>query len=165
MNTTLRYLSGESVRVWMPEGAALPRVEIIDELIVLSARFKRVFPLSEPEKHLSIQDGKGREVAVLTSMKGLSPDSLQIVREQLDRRYFTPTISRIDELEAEKGMWRFQVQTQRGPAEFYVRNWRDSSHEMGAGRWQITSVDGQRYEIMQVDDLDARSQRLLEQLL
>jgi hypothetical protein len=87
------------------------------------------------------------------------------VNGELDRRYFTPRILRIDFLKQDAGMWKFNVETQRGLAEFYVRNWRDSAHETGGGRWQISSVDGQRYEIQSVEALDARSQALLEQLL
>ncbi|MFX4470318.1 DUF1854 domain-containing protein, partial [Acinetobacter baumannii] len=80
--------------------------------------------------------------------------------EELDRRYFTPHVSRIDALKQDAGMWRFDVQTQRGPAQFYVRNWRDNAHETAPGRWQIMSVDGARFEILNLEELDAKSQRL-----
>ena len=62
-------------------------------------------------------------------------------------------------------MWKFDVDTDRGSSDFYVRNWRDSAYELTRGRWQITSVDGGRYEIKNLDDLDERSQILIEQLL
>ncbi len=62
-------------------------------------------------------------------------------------------------------MWRFSVSTGRGDAEFYVRNWRDSAHEVSPGRWLIHSVDGGRFEIPDIGTLDAKSQRLLDQLL
>ena len=62
-------------------------------------------------------------------------------------------------------MWRFSVQTQRGPAEFFVRNWRDSAVEIATNRWQIMSVDGGRFEIENITRLDAGSLRLMDQLL
>lgn len=163
--TDLRYINAKDVKVWRPEGSAHLRVEIVNDRTILSARIRRLFPLSEPETHLSIQDGEGKEVAILPSLDGMPPAMSALVMEELDRRYFTPAIERIDDLTSERGMWRFNVQTQRGVAEFWVRNWRDSSHEMAPGRWQIHSVDGQRYEILQLESLDARTQRLLEQLL
>ena len=78
--------------------------------------------------------------------------------------YFTPTILSIESLRQDGGMWLFKVETQRGPAEFYVRNWRDSSHEISHLRFQIVSVDGQRFEIRDLNALDERSQALLDQL-
>ncbi|HEY0867813.1 MAG TPA: DUF1854 domain-containing protein, partial [Fimbriimonas sp.] len=61
--------------------------------------------------------------------------------------------------------WRFKVRTQRGPAEFYVRNWRDSAHEIQPNRWHINSVDGGRFEIRNLESLDVDSRRLMDQIL
>ncbi len=162
---TYRALKGSGVRAWRPDGATHMRFEVIDDRVVLSARIRRLFPLSHPDIHLAIQDREGNEVGILESFEGLDADSRRIIEEDLERRYFTPILSRLDEVESQKGMWRFAGQTQRGPAEFWVRNWRDSSHELSPNRWQILSVEGQRYEIEDLEALDDRSQRLLEQLL
>lgn len=161
----LGEVSAASVRFWKEPGASHLRAEVLDRLVVLDARVKRLFPLSQPDQQLVIQDGAGDEVARMPNLEGLDPISKELLESELDRRYFTPIIERIHRLENQRGMWRFEVETHRGRAEFFVRNWRDSSHEMRAGRWQITSVDGQRYEITNVDELDQRSQRFLDQLL
>lgn len=165
VSAQVRYLEPEQVRISQPPGSSHLRVEILDERTILNAVVRRLFPLSNPESHVSIQDGAGKEVGILRNPNGLDATSLQLVSEALDRRYFTPLVSRIDTLKLDAGMWRFEVQTQRGPAEFYVRNWRDSSAEIEPGRWLVWSVDGQRFEIPQPDKLDARSVSLLEQLL
>jgi hypothetical protein len=164
-NTPVRYLEPSQLRAIRPSGAIHPRVEIVGEFVVLSALIKRVFPLSNPNVYLSIQDSAGQEIGVLRTVDGLDTATGTIFQEELDRRYFTPHVQQIDSLRPEAGMWRFNVQTQRGPAEFYVRNWRDNAHEISPGRWQIMSVDGARFEILKADDLDAKSQKLLDQLL
>jgi len=164
-SSPVRYLEPSQIRAFRPLGAVHPRLEILDEVVVLSALVKRVFPLSNPGSYLSILDGAGKEVGVLRTVDGLDKDTAAIINEELDRRYFTPHVKKIDALRSEARMWKFNVQTQRGPAEFYVRNWRDNAHEITPGRWQILSVDGARFEIEKVDDLDAKSQRLLDQLL
>jgi len=153
------------VRATKLPGAIHPRIEVVDEFCVLNAVVKRVFPLSNPELHIAILHGAGKEIGVLRTMENLDPATDAIIRDQLDRRYFTPHVDRVDALKSEAGMWRFDVQTQRGPTRFYVRNWRDSAHEITPGRWQITSVDGARFEILKLDDLDAKSLRLMDQLL
>ncbi len=162
---SVRYLDPAQVLAQRVAGAVHPRVEILGEFVVLSAIVRRVFPLSDPSRYLSIQESAGKEVGVLRTIDGLEPATRQIFEEELDRRYFTPCVERIETLKQEAGMWRFNVLTQRGAAEFYVRNWRDSAHEITPGRWQIMSVDGARFEIAKVDELDAKSRRLLDQLL
>lgn len=162
---TYRELEGSQLRAWRPEGATHARVEIAGDRVVLSARVRRLFPLSNSEHHLSLQDREGNEVGIIASFEGMDPESRQVFAEDLDRRYFTPILERLDEVEAQRGMWRFTGHTQRGPVEFWVRNWRDSSHELSPNRWQILSVEGQRYEIEDLEALDDKSQRLLEQLL
>ena len=164
-SSPVRYLEPAQIRATRPTGAVHPRVEIVNEFIILSAIVKRVFPLSNPGLYISIQDSSGSELGVLRTVEGLDSQTDTIFREELDRRYYTPQVDSIDSLRMEAGMWRFNVQTQRGPAEFYVRNWRDNAHEISPGRWQILSVDGARFEILKADDLDAKSQKLLDQLL
>ena len=158
------YVYPARVRVWkMPGGAS--RAEIDGERSVLRAQFRRLFPLSKPHEYIVLQDGDRKEVAILRTLDGMPDHSRIIVEEELDRRYFTPKISRITKLVLEAGMWRFETETDRGQSTFYVRNWRDSAHEIGLNRWLVHSVDGQRYAIPTTETLDEHSQDLLEQLL
>jgi hypothetical protein len=158
-------VDASQVRATKPEGSAHLRVELVDDLVILHARVKRAFPLSKPREYLSLQTSDNKEVAVLRSMDGLDSDTMKLFESELDRRYFTPVITRIDILRQEAGMWRFVVETQRGMAEFYVRNWRDNAHEITLNRWQINSVDGGRFEIENLEALDKGSQNLMDQLL
>jgi hypothetical protein len=162
--TELRFLHPEEVRVFLADDATQPHVEIADDVCLPSARIRRVFPLSAPDAFFSIQQADGKEIGLLRGLEGVDPESRRVIEAELDRRYFSPVIQRIDSLRADAGMWLFQVQTQRGPAKFYVRNWRDSAYDIGRNRWQINSVDGLRYEIMNLDALDARSRDLLDQV-
>ena len=162
--TEIRYLDGSRVKATLPEGATQPRIEVEDELSLLAGRIRKVFPFSNAEGYFSIQDGAGKEIGVLRKIDQLDDTTRDIFENELARRYFTPTIQSIESLKQDGGMWLFKVETQRGPAQFYVRNWRDSSHEISHLRFQIVSVDGQRFEIRDLNALDERSQALLDQL-
>lgn len=164
-SSTIRYVAASDLRIWRPAGATHLRIEILEDRCILSGVFKRAFPLSETNRFLSVQESDGSEVAILKDTDGLDAASKNFLEGELDRRYYTPHISRIDALVAEAGMWKFGVVTQRGVKEFFVRNWRDSAHETSPGRWHIVSVDGARYEIPNLSKLDERSLRLLDQLL
>ncbi len=161
----VRYLDAKQIRMTVPEGSTRPRVEIIDDRTVLSAKIKRVFPISDPSTYLSILDGADKEIGVLRNPADLDKASKSVLDEELDRRYYTPIVKEIRGLKQDGGMWLFNVITQRGPTIFYVRHWRDNAYEIKPGRWHIQSVDGQRYEIIDIDALDNKSLRLLDQLL
>lgn len=160
----LRFLDGASLRATRPEGGRGLRLEIEGDRCLLDAVVRRSFPLSRPHEFLSVQEGGGKEVGVLRSLDDLDNESRKLIEQELDRRYFTPKILQLRSLKQEGGMWTFDVVTSRGAATFYVRNWRDSSHEISHGRFVIHSVDGQRFEVVDFDALDTRSQVLIEQL-
>ena len=161
----IRYVDGRQIRVTRPPGGVHLRLEIENDRCIPNARVRRAFPLSSPVDYLSLQGADGKEIAMLRSLDEVAPEYRGLIDEELDRRYFTPRIESIESLRAEAGMWRFNVSTQRGQAEFYVRNWRDSAVEIARGRWQIMSVDGGRFEILDLEALDPDSLRLLDQLL
>ena len=140
------------------------RTEIEDELCIIETRLRRAFPFSASQNYLSVQDASGKEIGIVSDPSQLDRHSRELMESELDRRYFTPKITSIQSLKNEGGMWTFVVTTQRGNSQFYVRNWRDSAHEIAAGRIQINSVDGQRFEITSYDALDAKSKTLMEQL-
>ena len=160
-----RYLDPAKVRVTLPAEDAGPRVELQDELAVPNAQFRLLLPLSDPKTFIAIQDAAKKEIGVLKSLDGMDSASRAIVERLIDHQYFTPQVSTITSLKPEGGMWHFKVETSRGPAEYYVRNWRDSAHEISANRWLVHSVDGQRFEIPKVDEMDVQSQNLMDQVL
>lgn len=160
----LNYLDPALVRMHRPDGGSNLRVVVEGDRCVLSARLRRVFPLSHADHYLSVQDGEGKEVGILRGLDGLDHESRRVAEQEIDWRYFTPKIVRLNSVRQEGGLWTFDVLSSRGPIRFYVRNWRDSSSEIAPGRFLIQSVDGQRFEIEDYNRLDSDSQLLIEQL-
>ena len=94
----------------------------------------------------------------------MEQNSRLLLEGELDKRYFTPVIEKIYGLRQDASMWIWDVATQRGRVNFYIRGVRDSVHEVAPRRWQILSMDGQRYEIRDFELLDTRSKSLFESL-
>ena len=160
----VRYVRASTVKLERPAGSIHLRV-LLDDLCIRNATFKSVFPLSLPSSFISILDGAGDQVAILKDLKGLDPESLGLLNEDFNRRYFTPRLSQLSTVRLEAGMWHFVADSQRGKVDFFVRNWRDSAQEIAPNRWHITSVDGARYEIPNLEALDDVSRKLMDQLL
>lgn len=153
-----------SVSILLQGGAVYPRVTIEGDRSILHARLYRCFPLTNPGRFISVCDSEGAEYGIIEDASALDESSRCALEGYFDRRYFTPTIRRILSLQQEASMWNWRVETNRGLSEFYLRGVRDSIHEVSPRRWQILSVDGQRYEIRDFDELDSKSKDLFEGL-
>jgi hypothetical protein len=158
-------LEAKDLRFRIEEGASAPHLTLASGETHENVSLHRLFPLSLPKEFISVKGSDGKEIGVIESMEGLDGESKLVVDAELQRRYFTPQILKINTLVNERGLWRWVVETHRGEAEFFVRDWRDSSFELTPGRWHILSVEGQRFTIEKLEDLDERSQKLLDQIL
>lgn len=165
MGSIAVYVDGSQVKASRAPGSSHLRIEVEDKFCILSARVKRIFPLSSADEYYSLQTENDEEAAILKSIEGTDEETRKLIQDEFDRRYFSPKITKINAVKSVPGMWSFDVDTNRGSIIFYVRNWRDNSYEVESGRWHITSVDGQRFEIENLDALDQKSQSLVEQLL
>jgi hypothetical protein len=161
----LRYLEEDTVRIRLAlPDAVRATCEIAGEGRFDNVEVIRCFPLTLPDRYITLIGEDGNELGVVRDPALLDAESREAVESLLARRYFTPEIQRIDRLTLEASLWRWQVTTNRGSVTFYLRGVRDSIHEVAPGRWQIFSVDGQRYEIRDLGALDARSRALFEGL-
>jgi hypothetical protein len=158
------YLNPADVIVHPVAGGGRPNVEVAGRFCLLGAKLRRCFPLTHADGYIGVLDAGGHEVGILADLGEVDEGSRKVIAEQLDAFYFTPSVTRIQALKQEASMWKWDVDTQRGPATFYLRGVRDSVHEVAPSRWQVYSVDGQRYEITNLDELDQRSQNLFESL-
>ncbi len=123
-------------------------------------RFIRSFPLTGPGKYVSVSDDDGKEIGLIRNLKELDPESRRIVGEELEKAYFMPRITKILAVkELYGGMTDFSVETDRGYREFESHG-RSAVRWINASRVVITDVDGNRYEIPDLADLDSRSRSL-----
>lgn len=152
----LRILDPTSLR-FTRHGSEL-RLEARDERCLLRARLVRVFPLSVPEEWLSVREDGGKELGVLVNPMELDPESRAFVLDAIERRYFLPVVLRVLETRELFGVVNWRVETDRGPRSFTTRNLRESLVRPSSKRLLITDVDGNRYDIPDLDLMDAGSQ-------
>jgi len=125
-------------------------------------RVMRSFPLTGPEKYISLADEEGKELGMIRQLKDLDPSSRKILEEELERAYFVPIIKRILAVkELYGGVTDIAVETDRGYREFELRS-KETIRFVGLSRIMITDVDGNRYEIRDMGAMDARSKSLIE---
>ncbi len=125
----------------------------------------RLFPLSEPDKWISLVDDDGEEIGILQSLKELPQESRRCLEDELRRRYLVPRIHRILACRDRFDLVEWTVETDRGRVTFQTRNLREQVREPLPNRLTLTDVEGNRYDVLDVDALDPQSRRMLEERL
>ena len=122
-------------------------------------------PLSHPEKYLALLDGKGKEIVTLPDPKALSAASLEAAQEELRRRYLTATVARVTHAKQEFGATYWSVETDRGPRDFVTQNLQENAVWLSDTHLLLLDVDGNRFEITDVPQLDSESQQYIGTIL
>jgi hypothetical protein len=154
--TELRYLQVE--RIQFHRHGAILRLTIEDEGCWLRVSVVRIFPLSGPQRHLSVRDGANKEVGIIVDPDALKADNRRLVDEELDRRYLVPVVRRIVTVKERFGTVEWEVETDRGIGRFTMRNVRENVIQPSPDRYLFSDVEGNRYDIRNLSKLDAASQ-------
>jgi Domain of unknown function (DUF1854) len=165
----LIFLDPKTVTLFRTGGSAV-RATIADprigyERTYLLCQIARAFPLSLQDQYIGLRDAKDKDIGMLETLKGLNESSRAIVDEELERRYFVPTIRKVNKVKKEYDTVNFEVETDKGERKFSVQNLKDSIQEVGGGRILLTDRTGSRYNIPDVMKLDEKTFAILSRVL
>ncbi len=141
------------------------RLTIESDRSYTRVKIVRAAPLSHPDRYICLLDAKDEEVCMVPDMKDLDDDMRQIVQEELDRRYLTSTIAAVVSIRNEFGTSYWDVETNRGRREFVVQNVAENAQWLGDHRLLLVDVDGNRFEVPDLNSLDKKSLGLVEMVL
>ena len=110
----------------------------------------RALPFSQPERYLCIQDEERHELGILRDLR---------------MRYFSPRILEIRSIKDKMGYLYLDVRIEGGDRVFAVKDFSRNLRAIDAHRLMITDVEGNRYQIEDIDALDIKSRRRLEPYL
>jgi hypothetical protein len=139
------------------------RLILIDET---GARFEnvkplRLFPLTEPERWVCLQDAAGKELRLIEDPSTLKEGQLTALRMALARRDFVPVIRSINRITRAADGHDWHVTTDRGPTTFRIET-DESIQYLGGTRLVIIDDHNTRYLIPNIEALDRESRRKLE---
>ena len=128
----------------------------------------RSFPITDPDEFISIREpdskdkGKGDEIGMIRRLSDFDSASQALLGEELQRRYFTPQISRIFSVKDKFGYSYWEVQTSAGKVSFVMNNPSSNIRTLEDGRVFIHDIDGNCFEITEPEKLDKASYRHIE---
>jgi hypothetical protein len=123
----------------------------------LEVQILRAFPLSHANDYITLRDGKGNELGMIESLQNLDATSRTVAESELHRRYFLPKITAILAATERFGSSQWEVETDRGPRTLSTGVVNEAISEIEPGRYLITDVEGNRFEIPKLAALDAAS--------
>jgi hypothetical protein len=119
--------------------------------------------------------GRGGEVALVGDDKGerlmlpsldvLDPDSRAVAEAELGRRYFMPAITRVVRTTAASGNRYWDVETDRGPQRFLMKDPNKSIIHVTQDRLIIRDALGNRYAIESLSALDPHSRSEVQKVI
>ena len=140
----------------------LVRLTLRDGTVIEPLEPRRLFPITKTDMYITLLDDEEREVAFVRDLEELDPLSRTALEECFREYYMIPHITRLWESEEKFGSLKWRVETDRGEVEFRIQNRHsDIKRLWGTNRVIIRDSNDNRYEIRDVEQMDAHSRRLL----
>ena len=151
-------------KVHYPEEDNLPEGKILKvaDRIFLS----RAFPFDMPHDYISVLDKDKKEIGFIRSLDDFDEPQRTMLKNELEAKYYTPTIKKIYSVKERYGFSYWKTECEFGEKTFTLQDTYRSiikaSNPDGSERLFILDVDGNRYEIPDVEKLDRQSFKKIE---
>ncbi len=122
----------------------------------------RAFPFNNPDKYISVVDISGYEYGMIMDLAVFGEESRKLLQNALDRKYFMPNIEKIISIKEQFGFSFWKVETDRGYAEFSVKDTYKSIVKMSDKFVVIIDSNDSRFMIKDVFTLDSSSYKKIE---
>lgn len=125
----------------------------------------RAFPFDLPYSYISVLDIDSAEIGLIADIDEMGEENAKLLRAELDRKYYTPVIKQILSSKDKFGYSYWTILTDEGELEITLRDTFQSLLKVGGTRIFVNDIDGNRYEIPDIEKLDRKSYRRIELFL
>lgn len=122
----------------------------------------REFPFDCPWEYISVLDDEHRELGIIRRTADFGDEARRLLEDELRRRYYAPEILHILSVKERYGFSYWRVTTAEGEVRFTLHDTYRSIQRVESARIVFSDVNGNRFEIPDLERLDARSRRRLE---
>lgn len=122
----------------------------------------RQFPFEMLWEFISVLDDNQQEIGIIRRLDDFSDEARELLVTELKRRYYAPVIKSIVSVKERYGFSYWKVRTEEGEVSFTLHDTFRSIIRSGDNRLIFLDVDGNRFEILNVDTLDRKSYKKIE---
>ncbi|MEX0775854.1 MAG: DUF1854 domain-containing protein [Phycisphaeraceae bacterium] len=163
-----RWLKPQSANIHLGNRGAL-HVTVMNERIYNGVFALRCRPVRFPSQYISLRwfnsESREQEIGLIRDLADWPAEAQKLVRESLLRRYFVHVISRVDSIQEFQGYLNFQVDTDLGPMQFFMRWSYDTAQDYGERGKVLLDVEENRYVIPDVAKLSLLSRKAFERYI
>lgn len=161
----VRYLNDSNAQFERTKGGFVS-LKVEDEFYS-RVHIVRMFPFTCVDQFISIQtpDEKSKEIGIIKDMKELGKNTAELLKEQMNLRYFTPIITKVVKVKDEYGYAYFDVVTDHGACRFTINMGGNAVMHLSENRVLIKDIDENRFEIPDVTKLTASERKKLDLFL
>ena len=162
-----RTLAELSVTVWLtPENATFyiknDFLHIKTESYEGRVHLCRQFPFELEWEFISVMNEEQAEVGIIKSISLFEGVGEELLRTELRRRYYAPVIDKIISVKERYGFSYWRVHTPEGNVNFTLHDTYRSILRASHNRVVLLDVNGNRFEIPDVNALDRKSYKKIE---
>ena len=117
---------------------------------------RRLFPITDLNRYITLLDEKEKEVALIKEMSDLNEESAKAVNDCFKDFYMIPKIAAVLEVNDKFGVLKWRVMTDRGEISFSIRNRHSDIKVLGKKRLFVRDSNDNRY-LSDVSKLDKKS--------
>jgi hypothetical protein len=143
-------LNAKELRVYRSERGILCMSVGVDA-VHEDIRVRRAFPLLHSDRYIGFIQADGEELGMLEDPQDLDSQSLALLNQELEKTYFLPIILEFRNMGEEHNVIFADVETSSGSRTIYVRGYRNKIRSLPGNRAIIEDVDGNRYEVRNLD--------------
>lgn len=125
----------------------------------------RAFPFDLPYSYISVLDIESSEIGLIYDIDEMGENNAKLLRAELDRKYYSPVINQILSVKQKFGYSYWKVLTDEGEMDITLRDAFQSLLKVGGTRVFVNDIDGNRYEIPDIEKLDRKSYHRIELFL
>ncbi len=123
----------------------------------------RSFPYEHPYKYISVLDRDSNEIGIIADISEFDGETADMLRAELDRKYFAPVITKILSVKERYGYSYWEVISDDGRRlSFTMRDTFRSILKVTPEHVFLTDNDSNRYEIKDTEALDRKSYKRIE---
>jgi len=128
-------------------------------------KLSRSYPFSKPNEYICVSDIEDKEIGILKDIEMLDSASVELAKNELETRYFCPTITEIKSIKEKMGHFYFETKIGDKEKNFTVKNITRNIRFAGEDTLLILDMDGNRFIMPEFSKTDLKSKRLLEPYL
>lgn len=156
----IRYLTPDNCTFHKTEGGMLSLKVGEEEFPVVYLHCS--FPHTDKSIYISARTVENKELGMIKSLNDFPADTVKLLEEQINIRYFAPEVTKVVKIREEFGYAYWEVETTSGFCRFTVRSGGGNVKFVTDNRLLITDVDGNRFIIPDVESLTEKEYRMVE---